>query len=125
MANDPFDVDQLRLTEGYLDKFPESKKPPRHRPGEKFIKGPLPWAWFEKAARLPGKALAVGLCLWQEAGWRKTKTLHFCLSHGERLGADRHASRRALKALEGAGLVTITQRPGCCPDVTLLEVTAE
>jgi hypothetical protein len=44
------------------------KRPPRHRPGEAFIKGTIPWVWLKTAARLPGKALPVALLLWKQAG---------------------------------------------------------
>ena len=38
---------------------------PRHRQGEKFLKGPIPWDWLTKAAQLPGHALHVALVLWR------------------------------------------------------------
>ncbi|EIC21447.1 hypothetical protein Thi970DRAFT_01655 [Thiorhodovibrio frisius] len=78
---------------------------PRHQAGEPFVKGPIPLNWLERAARLPGKALHVGLALWFRAGmvgdaWVK-------LSNGlvARFGVERNAKRRALTALQGAGLV--------------------
>jgi hypothetical protein len=65
MTPDPFDPETLRLTEN-SPKFcpdPQLKKPPRHRSGEKFLKGPIPLLWLIQAGRLPGKALHVGLLL--------------------------------------------------------------
>ena len=56
---DPFDPDALRLDGVNFDaaRIATSKKPPRHRPGEKFLRGPIPWTWLQQAARLRGSAL--------------------------------------------------------------------
>ena len=32
------------------------------------MRGPIPWNWLAAAARLPGRALAVAIVLWFEAG---------------------------------------------------------
>ena len=50
------------------------KRPPRHRSGEKFLKGPVPMAWLERAFVLPGKALHVALLLWFKAGCQRCRT---------------------------------------------------
>ena len=67
---DPFDPARLTPAPTVISSGRE-KRPPRHKPGEKFLKGPVPWQWVEAASRLPGKALAVGLAAWREAGCRK------------------------------------------------------
>ena len=36
-----------------------------------FIRGPIPLAWLNVAARLPGKTLNVGLAIWWLAGMSK------------------------------------------------------
>jgi hypothetical protein len=121
--SDPFlDLDRLRLN-GAFKAAPERKarKPPRHRPGERFLKGPIPWPWLETAARLPGKTLALALWLWREAGWRRRRTFPVCLSRVG-LGVSVYAARRALRALEAAGLVSAVRHAGRCPEVTLLDV---
>jgi hypothetical protein len=35
---------------------------------DRFLKGPVPMPWLATAARLPGKALAVGIALWRLGG---------------------------------------------------------
>ncbi len=35
-------------------------KPPRPRAGDRFLKGPIPMRWLERAAQQPGRALHVG-----------------------------------------------------------------
>jgi DNA-binding transcriptional ArsR family regulator len=85
-----------------------------------FLLGPLPWGWLDRAARLPGQALAVGLILWFRHGLTGAKALRLCL---ERVGfaVSEQAGRRAVRALEGAGLVSVVRRPGRGLDVTILD----
>jgi hypothetical protein len=95
---------------------------PRHQPGEPFLKGPVPWRWLTTAARLPGKALQVGLLLWKEAGCHKNRCVALCLSHGAEVGVTRKAGRHALRRLEAAGLVRVERLPGRSLQVTLLDL---
>ena len=37
------------------------RRPPRHRSGDPFIKGPIPYAWIASASRLPGSGLHVAM----------------------------------------------------------------
>ena len=53
----------------------ERKKPPRHRVGEKFLKGPIPYAWLSRASELQGKTLHVGLAIWFLAGVTNSRTV--------------------------------------------------
>ena len=94
------------------------KRPPRHKPGEKFLKGPIPWRWVEVAASLRGKALAVGLVVWREAGCRNERSVPLNLSS---LGLPRRTAQRALQALEAAGLVVVEHRKGRPARVTLCD----
>jgi hypothetical protein len=123
---DPFDPDNLRLNGTAFPataKPPRPKKPPRHRSGEWFLRGPIPWHWLEIAARLPGKALAVSLILWREAGRCRQRTVKLCLARAG-LGVSEYAARRALRQLEAAGLVSALRLPGRGVDVTLLDAPA-
>jgi hypothetical protein len=124
MAPDPFDLEQMRLPASDLQALlSRSKtKPPRHRPGEPFLRGPIPWRWLTLAARLRGSALHVGLTLWRESGIRKNRTLPFCLSHLAPMGLGVQAARRGLRALELARLVTVERSIGCGLKVTLQEL---
>lgn len=85
-----------------------------------YVRGPLPWVWLTTCACLPGRALQVALALWFEAGLRKSHTVQLRPKHLRALGTDRHAVRRALLAMEGAGLVTVTRAPGRAHVVTIL-----
>jgi hypothetical protein len=119
------DPNQFRLPESMTAPIPPSSRPPRHRPGEKFLKGPIPWAWLDSAGRLPGKALAVGLLLWKRAGVARKRTIRLCLANSRALGLNRDSARRGIRALERANLVEVRRRPGQALDVTILEVRAE
>src|SRR5262245_1658984 len=121
---EPFDPDSLRLDRtafrATAEAPPQSKKPPRHRPGEWFLRGPIPWPWIEAAAALPGRTLALSLCLWREAGRRRARTVRLCLGRAG-LGLSLYAARRALRSLESAGLVSVRRQPGRGLQVTLLD----
>jgi hypothetical protein len=117
---DPFDPVSLRLPPGAVSTpARRPTRPPRHRPGEWFLRGPIPWPWLETAARLPGKALALALVLWREAGRHRNRTVKLCLSRAG-LGVSEQAGRRALRRLERAELVTVLRKTGRGLEVTIL-----
>jgi DNA-binding transcriptional ArsR family regulator len=120
---DPFDPDNLRLdASAFLAaaQSPRPTRPPRHRPGEWFLRGPVPWRWLEVAARLSGQALALSLCLWREANRRNRRTVRLCLGRMG-LGVSEQAARRALRKLERAGLVSVLREGGRGLEITRLE----
>ena len=116
-----FNVDSLRGPAMDLDALRNrpSSKPPRHRRGEKFLLGPIPWPWLDRAGRLPGKALFLALWLWKEAGCTDNRTVRFRLASASALGMHPDTASRRLRALADAGLVSIRRRPGRALEVTL------
>ncbi|HKF94008.1 MAG TPA: hypothetical protein VKB96_05275 [Gammaproteobacteria bacterium] len=119
----PFDIKRLSLELGKtaLAKPHDKEKPPRHKPGEKFLKGPVPLTWLASAAQLPGKALHVSVVLWFFAGLKKTRIVSLPNKTLRLFGVSRNAKYRALGALEKAGLVVVERPPGRNPLVTLLD----
>jgi hypothetical protein len=99
--------------------------PPRHRPGERFLKGPIPLNWLGAAASLPGKALHVAIELWFWAGVKNSRTVAISLSHLRATRIHRSSASRGLQALERAGLVAVVRHSGRKPIVTLLDYDAE
>lgn len=94
---------------------------PRHRSGERFLKGPIPMNWLDQAALLPGRALHVALQLWFYAGIRSSAVVPFSGSRLAReLGIGRATVARALAALQQRGLVEVQVRLGRKLRVTLL-----
>lgn len=99
------------------------RKPPRHKKGEKFLKGPIPLAWVLKAGHLPGKALHVAMNIWHIAGMNDVRTVSINLSRFNKdWGFDRSTASRALKSLESAHLVKVLRLPGQKTQVTLLDI---
>jgi hypothetical protein len=116
-----FDPDKLRLPPSFTVAAAPGKQLPRHRPREKFLKGPIPWTWLEKAFLLPGKALHVALLLWQTGGYTNNRTVRLCLNGALPEGLNRQSARRGLKQLTLAGLVSVLRRHGRGLVVTLLD----
>ena len=122
----PFDIDNFKCDSGNLAS-PKSttNKPTRGRITGLFLKGPIPWDWLVKTMRLSGKALHVALILWQEAGFRRVKTVKLRTSVVDKVGFSRRSARRALKQLESAGLIEIEPKPGQLTTVRILDVEVE
>lgn len=100
--------------------FPATAPPVRVRSPERFLKGPVPLPWLCAAACLPGKSLHVGVALWHLAGARRSQTIALPNALLEGFGVDRFAKRRALDALEQAGLIHVEHHRGRHPLVSIL-----
>jgi hypothetical protein len=123
MRNNQFSPESLALSDLDLDALLNRSKPlPRHRRGELFLRGPIPWSWIRVAGLLPGKALLVGMWLWKDARCKRSRTVRFNCRWPTAPGTSDDTVRRALRALEKAGLVAIAHEPGKCLQVTLLDV---
>ena len=94
-------------------------QPKRSR--EPFVKGPVPLSWIYAAGALPGKALAVGLLLWHEAGCSQSRTVPLRISKARNFGIHHDTAKRAWKALEQAGLISVRHINGRCLEVTILD----
>lgn len=103
-----------------LDRYRATPGLPRHAPGQRFLKGPIPLAWLCRAAELPGKALVVALALWYTAGLTQKATVTLSRRLLGLFHVGRHAAGRALANLTRTGLVAVDRRRGRCPRVTLL-----
>lgn len=115
------DPQRLKLGQQALaPKKTKRAKVPRHKPGEKFLKGPVPLDWLARAGQLPGKSLHVGIALWFLAGIRRTSSVALPNGILKLFGVDRHAKYRALNWLEQDGLIEQKRHDGCSPIVILL-----
>ena len=104
---------------------PPKPKPPRYCKAD-FLRGPIPWSrWLVRAIALPGKALAVALVLWREAGIRNSMTVPVQPARLREAGILPDAARRALCTLEVAGLVKVRRPSGRCREVTILSGEGE
>jgi hypothetical protein len=89
-----------------------------------FLKGPIPMAWLNAAAKLPGKAINLGIAVWWLHGMAKTKTFKLTGKALDQLGVSRDAASSALKRLEAQGLIRVQRSPGQRPTVEILPVAS-
>lgn len=82
----------------------------------------MPMRWFRAAARLPGKASLIGVLLWHWALPKRGSVIQFRLQQARAAGLGRNAAYRGLKALETAGLIAVTRRPGLAAQIAILDV---
>ena len=104
-----------------LAQLAGSSKTRVRKPGGEFIMR-VPVDWITAAAALPGRAVVVGLALRFKAGVSKRRQVKVTRTLLGKFGLDRHAGRRALQALEGAGLITVDRGPGRSPIATIHEI---
>src|SRR4051794_22731219 len=111
--SDPWDLDRLRLPSGSHGEVRPPTGPPRHRRGEAFLRGPIPFHWMAAACRLPGSGLHVATSF---------QFLQGRYGSPNRWGLDAVAiglrispatARRGLHAAELAGLLSVVREPGC------------
>ncbi len=104
---------------------PKRKKAPRHKSGERFLRGPIPMSWIYAASKASGQGsgFKIAIALWYLSGLnRQAKTVKLSGSVLHEMGIERHAGYRGLEALEQAGLVSVERHPGRSPLVTILSV---
>jgi hypothetical protein len=120
------DLESIRFHNSHSETI-SNQRPnvPRHKVGEKFLKGPIPLSWLTDAARLPGKALHLAVELWFQAGLTKSPKVKLSMKRLSQFGVTRYSAYRALNSLEAAGLVSVARHRGRLSRVTLLEGTTE
>lgn len=79
---------------------------------ERFLKGPIPLHQISTAARLPGRALAVLLAVHHRTAITGQSEVTLPSGLLSEFGVDRHAKSRALRELEGAGLLHVERSCG-------------
>jgi hypothetical protein len=106
----------------------ESDNKPKKRPifSSAFFAGPVSLDWLQKACRLGGKALGVGVALLHEAKLKKRSEVRMTGSLLAGFGITRYAGNRALKKLKAAGLLEFTESgSGKCKVVRLIGYVPE
>lgn len=119
---DPFSPENFRLDPSDHFDAGRRKKPPRHRPGQWFLKGPIPGEWLKRALCHPS-AIKAALVLWFLAGRDKSREVRPTHTEWWRFGVLPRTGSRGITALERAGLVRVDRHRGRCPIVTLLDVS--
>jgi len=84
---------------------------------------PVPLWWLcqarlaEQRSSIP---IFVGLILWQQFKMKKTQPLRISGTVWRKLGLERRAVNRALRALENAGLITVKRFKHRSPAITIM-----
>ncbi len=114
--SNPWDLDQLRLPAELAGGTEGRRRPPRHRPGDPFIKGPIPYTWLASASRLPGAGLHVAMAyrFYRDRFRFKRRGLRWGLPEvGKGLNISLRSARRGLHSAELARLLAVEREPGC------------
>ena len=117
----PFDPDGLRLatTGGPVGGRKVELNVMRERRERRFIP-PMPYQWFLRACRLPGKAAILAAVLWYLHKLRRENPVRLTQVTLNDFGVSRQAKYRGLRHLEQAGLITVNRRNRKNPEVTLV-----
>jgi hypothetical protein len=120
--NEVWNPDRLRLPAELLGNATGRRRPPRHRPGDPFIKGPIPYLWLASACRLSGAGLHVAMayrflcCRYRQPNRWGLGAIAKGLQISER------SARRGLYTAELAGLLAVDREPGCKLAVSVLDL---
>ena len=106
-----------------MSRLLHSDSPLPRLKNERFFFGNVPHSIVRLVSILPGCSLATYLAIWdraklQDPGKPVTLPNAFAL---DPWGVDRHSKGRALRVLEGAGLISVTRSIGRAPRITLLD----
>ncbi len=103
-------------------RTPEREFPiPRHKSGERFIRGPIPWEWLRLALSVGGKAANLSLALWYLIGLKRVNPFRLTNKTISEFGLTPKTARRLLLAFEAKGLIEVDRQRGRGPDVTILD----
>jgi hypothetical protein len=95
---------------------------PRHKAGERFLKGPIPMAWLNKAMQLPGKSFQVAIIIWYLASMKNNRQVKLTQKELDIFNINRNAKYRALAELKSVNLISLYSENGKNPTVTLLDI---
>jgi hypothetical protein len=127
---DSFNLELFRAPSGYRWAVANRLRPPRHRAGEPFLKGPIPFAWVASACRLDRAGLRVVLLArFLNDRFRRGRDDRWTIDMmAKGLGSSDETIRRGLAAAERAGLIAVARSPVrriVAADVTVLDPGGE
>ncbi len=94
----------------------------RLRRASRFLKGPIPLAVLQKAARLPGRSLALYLAIRHRVDLQKSREVSLPTEYLAHWGISKYSKLRAIAALERIELIRVVDRaPGKSIRVALVE----
>jgi hypothetical protein len=105
----------------YDPRLPDTIMAP-HQRRRRYLRGPIFWDWLLVASKLQGASLDVGLVLWHYRSLNKCLTFRTGTGDIARfLGVSRDTVRRAIYALQSAGLIKLNCASGCKCMFTMVE----
>ena len=96
----------------------------QQRAHARFLKA-VPLPLLQKAARLPGRALALYLAIRHQSDLRRGQTVTLSAAYLRDWGISRYAQDRGLVVLETVDLITVERRPGHPARVTVVDGAAK
>jgi hypothetical protein len=105
-----------------------NNKAPRHKSGERFVQGPIPYNWMAKASNIGGKGatVSIALLIWFRSGIeQQSNKVRLTRKDLQEFGINRNALYRGLSNLEKAGLISLARKKGARPFITILGVSSE
>ncbi|TWU32283.1 hypothetical protein [Novipirellula artificiosorum] len=93
---------------------------PKHAKGERFIRGPIPLAWFKLASGCGNRAEAVAVLLWYMAGCQNRNPVKMTPNVLSELSVHPKTARRVLQKMADKGLVLVEFKRGRSPLVTIV-----
>ena len=78
-----------------------------------FLRGPIPLSWLQKAMKLGGTAISVGIVLWYYRGLKKSLIFKIGIQDiAGLIGRSWLTAKRGLIALERRGVISISRHQG-------------
>lgn len=113
------EVDKTNLPAFRYRKQVRRLKPP-------FLRGPIPLNWLQKAMKLGGGAISVGIILWYYRGLKKLSVFKIGIQDiANLIGRSWLTAKRGIIALEHQGLITIQRHNGRKHIIEIREVDEE
>lgn len=106
-------------------KTAESNPLPKHKQGERFVRGPIPCDWLHRALACGGKSGNLALALWWLAGMQRCNPIRLTRQVAIDFNISPRCARRLLASFERAGLVQVERKRGRGPLVALLSLSEE
>ncbi|MEE3368790.1 MAG: hypothetical protein VX346_05555 [Planctomycetota bacterium] len=106
-------------------KTAESNPLPKHKQGERFVRGPIPCDWLHRALACGGKSGNLALALWWLAGMQRCNPIRLTRQVARDFNISPRCVRRLLSKFGRAGLVQVARKRGRGPQVVLLNPSGE
>lgn len=100
--------------------LPLATQIPKHKRGDKFVRGPVPLDWLSAALSLGDKSGHLAWALWFSVGIQGKNPVRLTRSLREQFRISERTATRLLDRFAKAELVHVERQRGRGPDVTLL-----